>query len=69
MDWPGREAFFKLRVLGVVNREILNGVAFGVVPNNDAFSPLVGEPASLTLVGENGRLAGDWSKEALNAEF
>ena len=56
---PGR-IMFLLRVLGVANREILNVFALGVAPNMCLFlSYLVGEPPSVTLVGEGGLLAGE----------
>lgn len=61
IEGPDREVFLRLSVLGVANREILKGVALGVALNIDPFfSPLEGDPASVTLVGEfTGRLAGD----------
>jgi len=56
---PGR-IMLLLRVLGVANLEILKVFALGVAPNMDILlSELVGEPLSVTFVGEGGRLAGD----------
>ena len=64
---PGRTALF-VSVLGVANREIWNVLAFGVTPNVEVLPVLVGDPFSVTFVGDCGRLAGDWRSEALNGE-
>lgn len=66
---PGRTALLVI-VLGVANLEILKVLTLGVALKRELlFLDLVGEPASSTLVGDCGRLAGDWSSEALNGEF
>jgi hypothetical protein len=56
---PGRVALWVI-VLGVANLDILNVLTLGVAFKREfPFPDLVGEPASLTLVGDCGRLAGD----------
>lgn len=60
---PARTAPF-VRVLGVANLEIFNVFTFGVAPSIELlFWDLDGEPFSVTFVGDDGRLAGDRSKE------
>lgn len=65
--FPGRNALF-VNVLGVVNRDTLNVLGFGVAPNildevervgDPAADTFVGDPAAETFVGDGGRLAGD----------
>ena len=62
--WPDCTLF--VRVLGVANRDILKVLAFGVTTNVDV--DLVGEPASVTLVGDCGRRAGDRRSDALKGD-
>ena len=60
----------RLSVLGVANLDILKAFVLGVAPNNEPlFSALLGEPASVTFVGDAGRLAGDCSNEVLKELF
>jgi hypothetical protein len=56
---PGQTALLVI-VLGVANLEILKVLALGVALKRELLIPdLVGDPASSTLVGDCGRLAGD----------
>jgi len=51
-----------------VNLEILKVLAFGVTAKVE-IPDRVGDPLSMTFVGEWGRRAGDWSIDALNGEL
>ena len=63
---PARDTLF-VRVLGVSNLEILKVLAFGVAAKVEL--DLAGEPASVTLIGDCGRLAGEARRDALNGEL